>query len=271
MIEIIKVELFRLKKSTLFWVMFALTLASPVLSILLWVTVSASITDSTGNLSEIIRSINGTITLLQEMPQVASDAALWALIATAVVLSKEFVDGTMRNVVLANKSRAELYFGYLLTSFAVAVMYLLSFFAVVLIIAAPIFGFGEISAAKATSACFCSLALGIFAVAFVESCVCMFMFGVRKQWAAILLPILVILFGPAIFTTIVGIVSAVLAVKGEALSPDAIRWVPFANMQNYNPANIDGVIVGMNILYLAVFITVFVVSGYYTFKKADLK
>ena len=59
--------------------------------------------------------------------------------------------------------------------------------------------------------------------------------------------------------------------QGKVMQTGALRWIPFINMSQYNPANIDGVIVGMNILYMSVFTAVFVVSGYFTFKKADLK
>lgn len=271
MLNIIKVELFRLKKSVIFWVMFGIAAASPIITIFLNLIVFAVLPDMGGNPLEMLKSAGVTASLLAEMGQVSGDASLWAMIASAVVLSKEFVDGTMRNVMLANKSRKELFFAYLFTSLIVAGACMLAYFAVTLVVAAPIFGFDGMNASTAVTASMSSLAMGLFAMAFAQTCMCMFVFGVRKQWAAILFPLLLCLFGPTIFTSVVEVVTMVLAARGQTVSPDAMRWVPFVNATNFDPANIDGAIVGMNALYMAIFTAVFVVSGYYTFKKADLK
>lgn len=273
MIDIIKVELYRLKKSSLFWVMLGLTAATPILSIflnsLLYAVVGA-VGDTSANLLESLREANLTAALLQNMTNISGDIALWSIIATAVVISKEFVDGTMRNVMLANKSRAELYFGYLLTSFIVSVTYLTAFLAVTLVIVAPIFGFGGAAAGKVVSGILCSFAMGILAMAFTEACVCMFVFAVRKQWAAILFPLLV-WYAPAVLTLIIQIVVSAMIEQGVNMSVDFIRYLPFINVQDFNPLSIDGVIVGMNILYLVAFTAAFTCIGFFSFKKADLK
>ncbi|MDE7454378.1 MAG: ABC transporter permease [Clostridia bacterium] len=274
MIDIIKVEFFRLKKSKLFWAMLIVSAATPLLIILMSVFLAAlvgSMENLPVQITDILHSMGITNSLLASMGSVSSDVALWCIIATAVVLSKEFVDGTMRNVILANKSRTQLYFAYLITSLIVAASYLTAFFAVTLIVAAPIFGFGDVSTGTAATACLCSYALGLIAIIFTETCVCMFVFAVRKQWAAILFPILIWFFAPTVFTVIVNLISTALSFQGNAVALEVIRWIPFVNMGEYDPTNIDGVIVGMNILYMAIFTAVFVVSGYYTFKKADLK
>lgn len=273
MIDIIKVELFRLKKSVIFWVMLGLAAASPLIAVLLNSLLLALFGIAEGgslNILEALRTAGVTEGLLQQMANVSGDIALWAIIATAIVLSKEFTDGTMRNVILANKTRAELYFGYLITSMIVAVTYLTAFLAVTLIIIAPIFGFNGASAGKIASAVFCSYGLGILALAFAETCVCMFVFSIRKQWAAILFPLL-IWYAPAAFTSILTIVINTMAEMGQLTSIDFVRWIPFVNIQQYSPLNLDGVVVGMNVLYIAIFIAAFVCIGHFTFKKADLK
>lgn len=271
MINIIKVELFRLRKSKILWVMLCLTVASPLLMALFSIIVNSFMAGSLENLGIALRSVDLTTQLLGDTSALLGDATLWALIASAVVLSKEFVDGTMRNVILANKSRAQLYFGYLITSLIVACAYLLAYITVTLAIVAPIFGFSNLNAGQAITAVLCSLALGLFAIAFVQSCMCMFMFGVRKQWATILLPILVCLFAPSVFEIIVQIIGYAKLYVGQSISEEALRFVPFINLDYLDLTNIDGAVVGMHILYCAVFTAVFVVSGYYTFKKADLK
>lgn len=272
MINIIKVELFRLKKSKLFWIMLGVSAASPLLSMALSLIVTNILLSIAGGGSmNLVETMGITSSLLSGLTQIAGDAALWSLITSAVVLSKEFSDGTMRNVVLANKSRAELFFGYLITAMIVGVTYLTASFAAILLIAAPISGFDGMKAAEGVTAFLCSYSLGILAIAFVQTCVCMFLFGTRKQWATVLFPILICMFAPSIFTTFITIVTTVKAVQGEVVNADFTRWIPFANMSYYNPADIDGAMVGMNILYLGIFTTMFILIGYYTFKKADLK
>lgn len=275
MIDIIKVELFRLKKSKAYWILLGLAAVCPLFLIFtnaaLYMLVGSIDGGFDGSILNVLRNANFTAAMLQYMTSAASDITLLATIATAIVLGKEFSDGTMRNVVLANKSRAALYFGYLITALIVAASYLVAFFTVTLVIVAPIFGFGGMGAGKAVTACMCSFALGLLAVTFMEACVCMFVFGARKQWAAILFPLLIWFLVPQAFRLVAEILSMAKSAFGETLTMDTLRWLPFVNMDYFDVSSIDGALVGINILYLAIFITVFTVSGYYTFKKADLK
>lgn len=282
MTEIIKVELFRIKRSVLFWVMFGIIVALPILAActqLSIVGVTDTIIDAAnGSDSDLGASYYGdnlTISFLNGIAQYSSNAAILALITAAIVLSHEFSDGTIRNILLANRSRAELYFGYLITTVIISMAFLLGNFASVMIVVAPIFGFGELSAGQAVSACFTSLALGIIAILFVSSCMCMFLFAMRKQWAAILMPLLICFAAPVLIGFIIGLVVMRMAVRGEtealASLANNLRWVPFVGISEYNCTNIDGVIVGMHVLYFAVFIAMFVVIGFFTFRKADLK
>lgn len=271
MIDIIKVELFRLKKSVLFWVMLGLTVAIPILGALASLTVSGVVGSSGAETGNLLKEMGLLSQYLKGMAELGNWAVIFSLVTTAIVLSTEFVDGTVRNILLANKSRAELYFSYLITSICVAVTYFVAYFAATLLIVAPIFGFDGMTAGQGVSACFTSLALGIVSVIFAETCMCMFMFTMRKQWAAILMPLLICIFVPALVTVFATLIITTSALKGQAVSMDSLRWVPFTNAELYTPSNIDGVVVGMNILYLAIFSVMFVLIGYYVFKKSDLK
>lgn len=280
MLEIIKVQLFRLKKSVLFWVMFGITVALPILAALVVVSTVGLIDNIAGsiggedvglNMWELLREEGLAITSLSSLAQIGSNVAVLSAITAAIVLSKEFADGTTRNVLLANKTRAELYFAYLITSIIVSVTFLVGNFAMILIVQAPIFGFGELTAGGAVTSCLCSLAMGILAVIFMETCMCMFLFAVRKQWAAILFPLLICVFVPSLLTMLITLIMTTMAIKGQPVSVDSFRWVPFVGQAMYDASNIDGVTVGMNVLYMTVFSALFVVIGYFAFKKADLK
>lgn len=273
MIDIIKVELFRLKKSVLFWVMLGLTIAIPLFGAISMLTVSGIADKASGQLGELLSQLGLTTQYLQGSAQLSSWPAILALITSAIVLSTEFTDGTVRNVLLANKSRAELYFAYLVISMIVAVTYFAAYFVIILIIIVPIFGFDGMSAGQAVSGCLCSFGLGIVALIFVETCMCMSLFAIRKQWAAILIPLLISIFAPALIAAFASLILAAMALKGQIASVDdlSLRWVPFANTLSYNPATLDAVTIGMSVLYTALFSAAFVVIGYFAFKKSDLK
>ncbi len=258
MINILRTEFFRLKKSKLFWIFFGICCGLPLLSALLNLAMAGIIESITelpemSDLAELLRSLNVTTTTLSGLSSLMSDAALFSLICSSVFLSKEFTDGTMRNVLLANKSRKEMFFSYLIVAIVIGVSYLTAFFAATMLFVATLFGFGDLSAGAAVSACFCSFALGIFATIFVQTCVTMFLFAVRKQWATILFPILICMFAPTIFTLIVQIISNILIVNGEIISNTTISWIPFANVTIYDAGKIDGGLIGKIALYYLLF------------------
>lgn len=271
MIDIIKVELYRLKKSKIFWILLGLSAACPLLQTLLSVLAYLLAFGTEGNVLEMLRGAGITKLLLQDATIISNDVTLLTVIATAVVLSKEFADGTARNVILANKSRTEMYFAYMITSLFVAITYLAAFFAVTLVVIAPVFGFGGASAGKVAVACFSMFGLGLLASIFMITCVCMFLFGVRKQWATILFPLLIWFLVPTVFSTVVNLISMSLLESGQTLPLALQRWIPFVNMQFCDPLNIDGAIAGINVMYLTIFSGAFTATGYYTFKNADLK
>lgn len=277
MISILSAEIYRLKKSKLFWILLGLCVVLPILRLLLMIALAGIIEAAFGSdpdmsqVMELFRSLNMTNAALTDFASLLNNITLFAIICTSVVLSKEFTDGTMRNVILANKSRKQMFFAYLLTAMIIGVAYLLANFATIMIVYAPFYGFGDSTAGQAVSSCFCSLALGLLTVAFAESCVVMFLFCVQKQWATILFPLLICIFAPSLMNTIVNIITVILALQQEYINELAMSWIPLANASLYNAGDIDGRLIGKIALYYSIFTAVFIVSGYFTFEKKDLK
>ena len=154
MINILRTEFFRLKKSKLFWIFFGICCGLPLLSALLNLAMAGIIESITelpemSDLAELLRSLNVTTTTLSELSSLMSDAALFSLICSSVFLSKEYTDGTKRNVLLANKSRKEMFFSYLIVAIVIGVSYLTAFFAATMLFVATLFGFGDLSAGAA--------------------------------------------------------------------------------------------------------------------------
>lgn len=270
MINVFKTEMFRLRKSKLFWIMLGVCAGLPILSALFLAALGLGGEDSiTGALIE--GSDFSVISSLSSFSSLMSDSSLFALICSSIVLCREFTNGTVRNVLLANKSRTQTFFAYYLTAMLIGTSYYLTEFVFTLALSGAVLGFGSLTAGQATSSVFVCFALGLGSVLFVQSCVCMFLFCTRKQAGTIAFPLLICILAPSLIQLIVGAVMLANAVNGLEVSTDALRFIPFYNTMFFNAATLDGVHATMIAVYDVLFTAVFTVSGYFTFKKADLK
>ena len=273
MLSILRTELFRLKKSTMFWVMLGVCFGLPILGLfIILVSVSAvKNAQTTVNIWEVLKEMGVMETSLSEYASLLSDYTLLSIICSAIFLSKEFSDGTVRNVLLANKKRGELYFSYMLIALLIGTAFLTASFLSLMIFYAPVFGFGALSSGEAATACLCSYALGLVSVLFCQTCVTMFLFAVRKQGATIAFPLLICIFAPVLMEILYGVYVASQAIVGNMPSETLASWLPFLNATLYKANSIDGGLVGKIMLYYLIFTGIFVGAGYGAFSKADLK
>lgn len=271
MIHILKTEMFRLKKSGLFWAMLGVVATMPLVSVLLNVLLFNFVSLDASNMSvqydvwELMRTSNITIETLSALPSLTGDS-LFALICTSVFLSKEFGGGTFRNMLLANRSRRDVYISFLLIAVTIGAAYLGASFVSTLLFNALVFGFGTIGAAKVVTACVLSLTLGLISVIFLQSMMCMFMFGTRKLAVALACPLVFCIFAPAMLYSFV----ETFAQFGIVTEAD-MSWVPLYNLNMLDFTAIDGALIGKILLYLVPLTALFISLGWITFRKADLK
>ena len=270
MINILQTEFFRLKKSALFWSLFGVCAVLPLMSALLNL-ISFTLLDaleSTGmeyDVWELIKSSNVTGMALSEVPGL-SDHSIFALICTSIFLCKEFSGGTFRNMLLANRSRRELYLSYILTAVVIASTYLGVSFVSILICNGAIFGFGTMTAAQAIAACVIALAMGLIFAIFLQSMMCMFMFGTRKLSVALACPLVISIVAPSLLYSFI----EVFAQFGVITRVD-MSWIPLYNINLLDLTQIDGALIGKILLYIIPLTFLFGLCGWITFKKADLK
>ena len=270
MINILHTEFFRLKKSALFWSLFGVCAALPLVSVLLN-AVSVSMLESGDigvefdNVWDYVRTLNITVEVLSGLPRLSGDS-LFALICTSIFLSKEFSGGTFRNMILANRSRRELYLSYLLMAVTIGASYLGVTFVSTLLFNGIVFGFGTMTAAKVITACILSLALGLISVIFLQSMMCMFMFGTRKLAVALTCPLVICIVAPSFIYSFV----ETFAQFGLITSAD-MSWIPLYNLNLLNLAQNDGALIGKILLYIIPLTALFGSMGWVTFRKADLK
>ena len=270
MVNILQTEFFRLKKSKLFWAMFGVCAGLPLLSVLLNMA-SVSLLENMDMGVEIdnawayIRSMNVTGAELSALPSLTGDS-LYALICTSIFLSKEFSGGTFRNMLLANRSRKEVYLSFLTMAVTIGATYLGVTFVSTLLFSGSIFGFGSISAANIVTTCIVSLAMGLVSVIFLQTLMCMFMFSTRKLAVALACPLVICMVLPAMLYSFI----ETFAQLGLITAGD-MSWIPLYNLLMLDLTDIDGALIGKILLYIVPLTALFGSLGWISFRKADLK
>lgn len=269
MVNILKTEFFRLKKSALFWSMFGVCAALPLLSVLLnALSVSFLDTSEMGiemDVWEYFRSLNVTVLELSALPRLAGHA-LYALICTSIFLSKEFSGGTFRNMLLANRSRGEVYLSFLLMSVTIGGIYLGVTFVSTLLFSGIIFGFGAMPVLEVITACVLSLTMGLISVIFLQTLMCLFMFSTRKLAVALACPLAICMVAPSLLYSFV----ETFAQFGIITASD-MSWIPLYNIMLLDFTAIDGALIGKVLLYVIPLAVLFGSLGWVAFRKADLK
>lgn len=272
MLGIIRLQLFRLKKSVLFWVFLGLCAGLTVLSALMLVGINALFNQAElGSILETLRLTTSTVSIVSSYATFSTDAALFAMLCTSIVLSKEFSQGTVRNAIVANKSRTQVFFAFFATALIVGASYFVTSFVVSIAVYAPMLGFGTLTTERAVTSVFCCFAMGLGSVLFTQSVVCMFLFGSRKQSTVIALPLVICFVAVNVFAGIIEAIVTSVQLTGKVVSETLLQCLPIYNLTVLNTEEPGGLTVGMIILYDLLFSALFLVLGYFSFKKADLK
>ena len=274
MLNIVKSLLFRLKKAKLFWIMLGVCAFLPVLVSLLY-HFMLEIVEIFVDLPVDAGMEATTHLSLTSLASLSSDVNLFVLLCVSIFLCKEFTDGTIRNALLSNKSRWQLYSAYGVTSLIIGGSYLIVYFVSTLLALGIPFGFGDVTPNQAVSACLCSLLLGILSMLVVVSCVLLFLFLTGKQAASIVLPILITMFLPSIAAAAVELVSTLVMLVqmgGQWMDVNIdYSWVPLYNAFMYDSMNLDGALVAKISMYYVAFTGLFVWLGSLSARKRDLK
>lgn len=282
MISILKTQLFRIKKSGLYWTLLGVSAGLPILSVLLLLGVCC-LFGSFDEAMQMLASLGVTsFSSMAEFIGYSTDASLFAMICSSILLSREFTQGTVRNAILANKSRTQLYFAYLLTALFIGGSYFVASFATTTLAYGVALGFGDVQAGVVATTVLCDFTLGLLSVVFVQTCVCMFLFVTRKQAGTIAFPLVVCLFAPGIIVFIEEMFLLNVYINGNIPSTQLLQCLPFLNMQAttvgeesliqiYNVTQPAGLNVGMIALYDLLFSGMFFAIGFNAIRKADLK
>ena len=264
MLNIVKSLLYRLKKNKMFWIMLGVCAFLPVLTLLLN-NLILEFADIFVDVPLDMGLEMTTYMTLSELVSLSSNANFFTLLCVSIFLCKEFTDGTIRNALLSNKSRINLYTGYGLTALIIGGSYLVTYFVSTLLALAIPFGFGDVTPNQAVTSCLCSLMMGVLSL----------LFATGKQAPSIVLPLLVTMFLPGLMTSVVELVSTLIELAkfggAEITTEIDYTWVPLYNAMLYDSAEVDGALVGKISLYYILFTALFVFLGGLTAVKKDLK
>ena len=269
MISILQTEFFRLKKSSLFWALFGVCAGLPLILALFQMALIGLVGSTVAgvdNVWDLIRSTDTTGGALSSLGSLMADFSLFALICTSIFLSKEFSGGTFRNMLLANRSRLEVYLSYLTISVVIGASYLGVSFVSTLLFFGSIFGFGTMNAAAAVTACIIALAMGLVSLILVQTMMCMFLFGTRKLSVALTCPLVICLLAPGLIFSFIEALASLRMITANDMS-----WIPLYNTNLLDVTNIDAALIGKILLYNIPLSVFFAFMGWVTFRKADLK
>lgn len=273
MTEIIKTLLFRLKKTTYFWILLAIALLLPVFGALL-IDLSLKMGEALNEpieqlMNQMLAQYGGLSGLMSGFTSISSNPMILSIIFASVFLSAEFKSGTVRNAIIAGKSRSQLYLSYYLVAliggFAIFVV---SFWAA-FVSMGLVFRF-DATGNMVTELLYCFL-LGLLAIVFVQTLVCAFLFNTRSRVLTIVIPLIICILGPGIIATIVEIVSVKDIIANGYIDVYSLQYVPFYNTTLLAATKFSTANVLMIFAYYVVFSSAIFCASYFPFHKADLK
>lgn len=274
MLNVLNMQLYRLRKSKLFWAMFIVCAALPFVGMLFFKGLLAFVDGAfEGALTDVLDSLQSSFTMsaFTGLSQLGSDPVLFSIICSSIFLSGEFSGGAIRNMILANKSRTQIFFSFFSISMIIGLSYLGAGYASTLLFYGLALGFEGLTVTQAISGCAAALFIGILSIAIAQACVCMFLFATRKTGTTVAFPILVVVLVPSIINAVVDIVAGVRILTGEMVSAEALSWIPLYNLGMFASSDVDGALVGKIALYNIPLAALLAFFGWLAIDRADLK
>ena len=271
MINTLQLQFFRIKKSVTFWILLGLCLGLPLLSALFQLLLIGLLNNGPIDWGGIVEFGDVTVAELQSFASMSNDAAVLAVICTSVLLCKEFSGGTIRNIFLSDKSRAQVYGALSVVAVLIGAVYFTAYYLFTLMFNGLILGFGSLSAAQVANACLLSFALGLVAMLLSQSFVVMFLFCLRKTAATMVLSFVLMLVAPAVIQGVVEGCLLVASINGTTVADAALGWIPLYNVSMLDLSNPDGALIGKILLYELPLAALFFFLGWVALRKADIK
>ena len=277
MLNVLNTQLYRLKKSKLFWALLIVCAVLPLLGSL-FITATIEImgnifSEDNAVIFDTLKSEGGErmLSVLGSLINLGSDAALFSVICSSIFLSGEFSGGAIRNMVLANKSRTQIFLSFLSVALIIGFSYFGTSYLSTLLFYGIAMGFDGVTASQALTGCFTTLFLGLLSIALVQACVCIFLFCTRKTGPTVAFPLVLLIIAPSIISGVVELVAGLKTLAGHEVSLSSLSWIPIYNVGLFDASAIDGALVGKIALYNIPIAALLAFFGWFAINKVDLK
>jgi len=264
MSKVLNTLLFRLKKSKILWVLLALTVAMALLDVGL-LKLLPLIAGSGSDMVATLLGGDAFATTFSTLARTDSYSAMFVVFFVALFVGTDFSEGTLRNVLLSNKSRLQIYLAYLIVSVGCCIAFVFAQAAVYVVALALMGEFAKYTLVQALTGIFYSIGLGVLSCLVMAATTLLVLVGTKKRVLAVILP----LAGTMVLATVFEVVVLVAQVQGMAVG--ALQWIPFAQQMFFNAGANNGALLGKILLVNGLLAAGEGVLGYFVFAKAQLK
>ncbi|MCM1042645.1 MAG: ABC transporter permease [Corallococcus sp.] len=255
MIKLVRSLFYHLRKTSLLWILMGIAAG----------LVAISVASSAG-LGDIASTQLNIDSIGQNAASLMSDGCVLAVIGVALFIGSEYSDGTIRNALLANKSRGEIYFAYAIVSAVMSLAIVFTELLMQIFLIGVSFGYGGFDAQTVVSGIFISMGLAIFNAVAVSAMSLFFLTITRKKAWAIILSLVVVVFVGAMIMMILA-----LYVAAGKIDAGALEWCPFFNSSMLFVSAPEGGLVAKILMWDVIFIAGFGAGGYFALRGSQLK
>jgi hypothetical protein len=195
----------------------------------------------------------------------SSNSVVLSIIFTALFCGADFSGGTIRNAILAKKSRWQITASYAVVS----VLYswvLIAVEVLVYVVFCAIFGaFTDYSASTVVTGVFSALGVGVVTCTFASMLTLMMLLLTKKKSLAIVIPLVAVI----VLAGVVQLFYALALIQGK--STTVWEWLPFSQHIIFDASAVNGALLGKILISNVLFACGFGGIGYAVFNKAQLK
>lgn len=263
MISIIDSLLYKLFRSKMLYVLLIIACLLPILTGLMIQLGITLIGDLSGIGGISIDAITNPLLILGSRVTCSSDYNFLIIIGVALLIGKEFSEGTIRNTIVSGKSRTQIFFAYVVVSIVLVLTVITPSYLVDIGTNAVLFDMQQHP--NLLQGMLVTYGLVILVNILVAIVTLMFATLFKKTSSSIINSIL-------LFVLIGGIlefVASMLTMQG--LNITTISWIPLVQYLTYNASHLDGNIIGRIILITTGLIVIFGGLGLWRLNKTDIK
>ena len=266
MTKVLSTLWFRLTKSKMLIVLLALVAGMALIDIGLYTMLPYILSGEEMGSLEAVMDLSDMFSLtVTSVARSDSYASMITVIFVALFLGADFSEGTIRNAILSNKSRWQIFGAYLVVATGACLVFVGVQTAVYLVYLACSNGFADYTTAQVVSGIFSAVGSGFVSCLLMATTALFVLVGTQKKVLAIILPLALNM----VCATAFEIVVTLGQMLGSSLG--FLQWIPFAQQMFFDAGAVEGALLGKILLVNGLLAIGEGACGYFVFAKAQLK